>query len=59
MALSLSSPAPITTIVVGLSDPYGLPRISIHGVPVHSNLAQTIVYESPSTVYFNTGLNEN
>ena len=45
IATFLRSPAPITTIPVGFSDPYGLLSLSINGVPVHSNLAQAIVYK--------------
>ena len=32
-------------MAIGLSDPYGMPSISIHGAPIHSNTAQSIVYE--------------
>ena len=45
MASLLILPAPRTTIAVGFSDPYGLPSVSIRGVPVHSNIAQYIVYK--------------
>ena len=43
MVLFLNLPALRTTIAVGLSDPYGLPSVSICGVPVHSNIAQAIL----------------
>ena len=33
------------TIAVGFSDTYGLPSVSISGVPVHSILAQSIAYK--------------
>ena len=33
------------TISIGISDPYRLPIISIHGAPIHSNLVQWIAYE--------------
>ena len=45
MASFLSLSKPRTTILVGFSDYYRLPSVSICGVPVHSNLAQAIVYE--------------
>ena len=41
----LISTAPINPIVLGLSDPYGLPRVSISEVPVRINIYQSIVYE--------------
>ena len=45
MASLLSSSEPRTTISIGFSDPYGLPIVSICGVPVHSNIYQATVYE--------------
>ena len=45
MASFLLSAATRNTIAVGLSDPYGIPRISIHGFPVNSNIYQSITYE--------------
>ena len=38
----LLSSATKNTIVVGFTNPYGLPSVSICGVPIHSNLAQYI-----------------
>ena len=48
VASYLSLPTPRTTIAVGLSDPYGLTSVSICGVPVHSDLYWSIVYEIPN-----------
>ena len=45
MASFLLSPATRNTIAVGFSDTYGLPSVSISGVPVHSILAQSIAYK--------------
>ena len=45
MASLISSPAQRTPLVVGLSDPYKLPSVSIFRVPVHSNSVRSIVYE--------------
>ena len=45
MAPFLLRPATRNTIVVGFLDPYGIPTISVQGVPVHSNIFQYIVYE--------------
>ena len=44
VSLILSS-ATRNTIAVIFSDPYGLPSVSICGVPVHSNLTQSIAYK--------------
>ena len=46
MVLFLNSPALRTKIAVGLSDPYGPPSVSICGVPVHSIIAQEILYKN-------------
>ena len=45
MASFLRLPAPRTSLAVGFSYLYGLPSLSIRGVPVHSNLAQSTVYD--------------
>ena len=45
MAYFLSSPEPITPILVGFSDLYGLTSVSIQGGPYHPNITQSIVYE--------------
>ena len=55
MASFILWPVTRNTIVVGFSDPYGPPNISIYGSPVHSNIAQSIFFKSPNTGYFDTG----
>ena len=45
MAVFIISSATIHTMVIGLSDPQGMPSLSIHGSTVHSNITQYIVYE--------------
>ena len=44
MAEFLLSLATRNIIAVGFSDPCELPSTSIHGVPIHSNIAQSITY---------------
>ena len=46
MAFFLLSTSTINTIAVVISYPYGIPSLSIRGVPVHSNLAQFISYKN-------------
>ena len=45
MASFLLSSATRKTIAVGFSDIYGLPSVSIHRVPVHYNISQSMVYK--------------
>ena len=45
MASFLISLSPRTSLAVGFLYPYGLPSLSVRGVPVHSNINQSIVYE--------------
>ena len=42
MVASLLYPATRNTISIGLSDPHGIPSVSIHGAPDHYNIAQSI-----------------
>ena len=45
MAEFLLSSETRNTMVIGHSDPHGVPIVSIHGAPLHSNIAQSIAYE--------------
>ena len=45
MAEFLLSSATRNTIAIGLLDPHGIPSVSIHGAPFHSNIAQSVAYE--------------
>ena len=45
MAAFILSSATINTITIGLSYPYGIPSISTHGYPFHSNISQSIAYK--------------
>ena len=41
----LLSSEKINTTEIGLSDPHGIPSVSIHGSPIHSNISQYIAYK--------------
>ena len=45
MAAFILPPVIKNKIAIGISDPHGIPSVSIHGSPVHSNISLYIAYK--------------
>ena len=56
MAAFLLLSAKRNTMAIGISDPHGMPSVSIHGSKIHSNITQSITYKSLNAYHFNTGI---